>query len=44
MKKVDITELTNLYASFMRIKENPGQIDIQILDEASKSSKGDGED
>ncbi len=44
MKMVDITDFVNVYASFMRIKENPEQMDIQILSDSQEASKGDGVD
>ena len=43
MKQNDITDFTNLYASFMRIKENPEQIDVQIVEDASEASEVDRE-
>ena len=43
MKQSDITDFTNLYASFMRIKENPEQIDVQILVDAAEAVESDGE-
>lgn len=43
MKTVDITDFQNLYASFMRLKENPKEVDVQIV-ESTKDSKDDRED
>lgn len=43
MKMVDVTDFINTYASFMRIKENPEQIDVQILVDAAEAAESDGE-
>lgn len=46
MKSVDVTDFTNLYASFMRLKQNPESVDVQILEDASEedSKEDNGED
>lgn len=43
MKQSDITDFANLYASFMRIKGNPEQVDVQILPVVSETSEDNGE-
>lgn len=44
MKMMNITDFINTYVSFMRLKEDPKQIDVQIINGVQKASEGDGED
>lgn len=46
MKAMDITDFTNIYASFMRLKENPETVDVQILKDVADEdvAKGNNEE
>lgn len=43
MKLVNISDCNNTFISFVWLKENPRQIDVQIFSDDSEVSEGDGE-